>query len=71
MPKPISADYIYELPTVGQAAVSPDGERVAYVRSQVDGETKRSASHIELVPFSGGASRQITAGTTDRMPRWA
>ena len=69
--KPIDSDFIFELPTVSDPAIRPDGLDVAYVRGQVDREAMEGCSHIELVPFAGGASRQLTAGPYDGRPVWS
>ena len=69
--KRIDSDLIFELPAVSEPAIAPDGAAVAYVRSWVDREAIEARSHIELVPFGGGAARQLTAGPHDRRPVWA
>ena len=52
---------------LGEVALSPDGELVAYTRRTTAGNADRCA--IWLVPYGGGRPRQLTAGTgEDRSP---
>ena len=69
--KRIDTDFIFDLPSVSEPALSPDGETVAYVRAQTDREALEVRSHIEAMPFGGGAARQLTNGARDRSPAWS
>jgi dipeptidyl aminopeptidase/acylaminoacyl peptidase len=71
MPRPITSDIVFELPALSAPAISPDGESIAYVRSQPDGETMEQQSHIEVVPFGGGDARRLTGGPRDSAPAWS
>lgn len=52
---------------LGEVAISPDGEHVAYTRRTTVGNADRCA--IWLVPYRGGRPRRLTAGTgEDRSP---
>ena len=52
---------------LGEVALSPDGQLVAYTRRTTAGNADRCA--IWLVPYGGGRPRQLTAGTgEDRSP---
>ena len=70
-PRPITSDFVYDLPTVASPAISPDGSRVAYASARIDRETMESESHIAVVPFGGGPARRLTAGPRDRRPHWS
>ena len=71
MAKRIGSDYIFDLPTVGQPAISPDGSQVVYVRGDVSREEMKGSAHLELVSAEGGAPRMLTSGDGDGMPRWS
>jgi dipeptidyl aminopeptidase/acylaminoacyl peptidase len=51
--------------------ISPDGSRVAFVRVWVNQKADRYENALWIVPASGGAARQITAGPRDSGPRWS
>lgn len=71
MAKPITSDYIFDLPTVGQASISPDGSQVAYARTDVERGVMKNPAHLELVSAEGGDARVLTAGDGDGTPRWS
>ena len=55
---------------LGEVALSPDGELVAYTRRTTAGDSDRCA--ICLVAYRGGRVRRLTAGTgDDRSPRFS
>src|SRR5215471_15527118 len=64
---------VYELRSVGDPRISPDGRRVAYVETWIDGEANRYRSAIWLAPLDGSEEpRQLTSGErTDGSPRWS
>ena len=64
-------DIVIELPALSVPAISPDGQQIAYVHAQPDAETMEQRSHIEVVPFDGGAARRLTAGPRDGSPVWS
>ncbi len=69
MKTPIGPDIALDLGGVGSPAISPDGSRVAFVRSQVrDG---KRVSWIECAPFEGGEARRLTSGGSDSGPVWS
>ena len=54
------------------ARISPAGDRVAYVRSEIDWAENATPSRIWLVKTSGGAPLPLTAGPgRDDVPRWS
>jgi dipeptidyl aminopeptidase/acylaminoacyl peptidase len=71
--RPLEAQDLYRLRFVSDAQVSPDGRRVAYVVSRVDGDDRTTyRSQIVLVDLDHGTPRPLTAGLQrDRAPRWA
>ena len=70
-PRPFDSEFVLDLPSVGSPAIRPGDGAVAYVVSRVDRETLASESHIERVPFGGGAARPLTSGPRDGSPRWS
>ena len=71
MPSPISPDIVYELVTVSQPFVAPDGLRVAYVQSSVDRPAMESRSRVMVMDLPGGETRPFTAGPGDTSPRFS
>jgi dipeptidyl aminopeptidase/acylaminoacyl peptidase len=65
----ITIDDLYELTLVGDANISPDGERIAYVRRTIDKEKNDYLTSIWL--WEAGQTRQYTAGDKDGSPRWS
>ena len=71
---PIGPELAYEIVGVSDPAMSPDGERVAFVRSWIEGESGgkgESRSQIMLVSASGGEPAAFTAGPGDGMPMFS
>jgi len=63
---------VLAMKSVGEVAISPRGEWVAYVVSHRDLEDGRNLSSIWLVGGDGGEPIQLTRGTSsDRSPVWA
>ena len=76
----ITIDDLLALKWVSDPQLSPDGSRIAFVQTVVDGEADTYRSHLWVAPVDGGAStelgagdpRQFTAGEhRDSMPRWS
>ena len=55
--RPISYDDYYRIERAGGVALSPDGRRVAFVRSHVLEEENRTHSEIWLVDADGSSPR--------------
>ena len=71
MLSPITPDMIYELITVSEPSLSPDGARLAFVRSEVDKEAMESRSQIMMMSPPGGEAVPFTGGDRDAGPRFA
>jgi dipeptidyl aminopeptidase/acylaminoacyl peptidase len=65
----MSPEDLYRLKLVGDAQLSPDGERIAYVVKYLDRDQNDYASDIYL--WDGEGSRQYTSGGKDSAPRWS
>jgi dipeptidyl aminopeptidase/acylaminoacyl peptidase len=58
--------------SVSAVAVSPDGNRVAYVVGAIDMPANRYRSSLWLAPADGSSPpRQLTAGDSDQSPAWS
>src|SRR2546428_12929120 len=76
----ITIEDLLALKWVSDPQLSPDGSRIAFVQTVVDGEADTYRSHLWGAPVDGGAStelgagdpRQFTAGGhRGSMPRWS
>ena len=56
---------------VSDPAISLDGEKILYVRTEVIPEEEQQESHVWMVPFGDGAPILLTVGDgSDSSPRW-
>jgi dipeptidyl aminopeptidase/acylaminoacyl peptidase len=63
---------LFRLVQAGDAQISPDGRRIAFVRTQMNEEKDAYRSAIWLADVEGGAPRPFTAGPKrDTAPRWS
>jgi dipeptidyl aminopeptidase/acylaminoacyl peptidase len=64
---------VFELTSVGDPRLSPDGRHVAYVVNRIDGEANLYRASIWVAPVDGSAEpRQLTHGErSDHVPRWS
>ncbi len=69
---PARLEDLLRIRNIEDARISPAGDRVAYVLSEIDLEKNATPSRIWLVPTSGGAPFRLTGGPgRDEMPRWS
>ena len=71
MPSPIAPDLVYQLTSVSDPSLSPDGSRLAFVKSRVDKDAMESRSQIVMMALPGGEAAPFTGGTRDSRPRFA
>ena len=71
MTSPISPDIIYRLKNVGDPALSPDGERLAYTLSWVDRDEMEGRSRIMLMALDTGRAVEFTQGSRDGAPKFS
>ena len=63
---------LFRIALIADAQISPDGGRVAFVRTRLDEEKDEYLSNIWIVPAEGGEPRQFTSGPKrDTNPRWS
>lgn len=70
MRRPSLAD-LRELAVPEDPSIAPDGSRVAYVLSTVDTEKDVNVRRLWCVDTDGGPPRRLTAGASDRSPRFS
>lgn len=62
---------IYELEFVSDPQISPDGNKILYVRNFKDVMTDKNLSNIWIINFDGSENRPVTTGSqADNSPRW-
>ena len=71
MSSPITPDVVYQLTTVADPAISPDGACLAFTRSSVDRESGESRSQVLLMALPDDEPRPFTAGPKDGAPRFS
>jgi len=70
--RPITFEDLMKIQRVSDPQVSPDGQWVAFVVTNVDLEANKKPSHIWLISAGGGEPRQLTRGEgSDSRPRWS
>ncbi len=71
MPRTLTPEDLYAITLVEDPRISPDGTRIAYVRTTIDRDTYEYQRSLWIVPVEGGEPRQFTAGPRDTAPRWS
>ncbi|MBP6822666.1 MAG: S9 family peptidase [Acidobacteria bacterium] len=70
--RPIKLDDIPRLREVRDPQLSPDGQTIAFVVSQIDAKEDKSSAHIWMVGYDGKGERQITSGQeSESSPRFS
>src|SRR5215468_10546064 len=63
---------IFNLETVADPQISPDGKRIVYVRQFADIMTDKRCSNLWIINFDGSDHRPLTTGNfNDANPRWS
>ena len=71
MPSSISSDLVYKLVNIASPSLSPDGSRLAFVRSHVDSDSMETRSQIMVMDMASGESAPFTSGESDSSPRFS
>ena len=70
--RPMELEDMFRLKRVSEPQLSPDGQKVVYVVSEVLKEENRTQSDLWLVPSAGGAPQRLTESPKqNRHPRWS
>ncbi len=70
--QPARIEDLFRIRNIVDARISPAGDRVAYVLSEIDLAKNATPSRIWLARTDGGAPLRLTAGPgRDEMPRWS
>ena len=67
--RPVQIDDLFRFKLIGDAQISPDGRRIAYVLKELDRDADEYVSNIYV--HEDGESRRFTAGDKDSAPRWS
>ena len=68
----LAAELVYELKGISDPAISPDGSRIVYALSWVEGRGGAAANRSRLMLAAGTASRgEFTQGNADGGPRFS
>ena len=63
---------VFELEHVEDPRISPDGERIVFVRSSMDVMTDGPTSRLWMVDWNGAEARPLTRGeVSETSPRWS
>lgn len=72
MPQPITIEDLYEIKFLSRPRISPDGQHVAYVITEIDARKHAYHSAIWSVPASGGEAKRLTAAPANATnPSWS
>jgi dipeptidyl aminopeptidase/acylaminoacyl peptidase len=69
--RPIAETDLYSFKWIADPRISPDGAEILYTQVTVTAKHDNYQTAIWMVPATGGAARQITAGPRDSSPRWS
>lgn len=68
----LTPEDLYQFVTLSSARITPDGELIAFVRTETDPESKEPRSSIWVVPAAGGQAFPFTRSTkSDTSPAWS
>ncbi len=71
-PQLFSAEDLFDLEYISDPQISPDGERIVYVRNFMDIHTDQTLSNLWIIDFDGSRNRPLTTGNQhDYAPRWS
>ena len=71
MPAPITPELIYRLTSVSDPSISPDGGRLAYVRSKVDKDVMETRSQVMVMGLPDGQPAPFSGGIAASFPRFS
>ena len=69
--RPITFDDLIAMHRIGEAALSPDGNWVAYVVTTPDMDANANQTDLWMAPVAGGEAIELTRTGKDSSPRWS
>jgi dipeptidyl aminopeptidase/acylaminoacyl peptidase len=69
--RPVAAEDLYKLVFVSNPQISPDGSRVVFVASRMNGPKDTYDTDLYLVDTAGGVVRRLTSTHHDSNPVWS
>ena len=71
-PKYLTTETFYQMESVGNPEISPDGAEIAFMRSSIDQMKDQMQSNLWLVDVNGQRPRELTQGEwRDSAPAWS
>lgn len=68
----ITIEDLYNIAAISRPRISPDGQQVAYVVTEIDSHKHEYRSAIWITPTSGGKARRLTSGPANaNNPAWS
>ncbi len=72
MARSITIEDLYQMQFLSRPRISPDGQRVAFVDTTIDGEKHTYRSSVWIAPVAGGEARRFTFGSANASsPVWS
>ena len=68
---PLSVDDELDRVEPSEPAISPDGSRIVFVRSELDWKENERKTHLVRISLADGESIDFTRGPSDRAPAWS
>ena len=70
--KYLTAKDYYDLESIADPQISPDGKKIVYVRNFADIMTDKRYANLWIINFDGSGHRPLTGGlSSDHTPRWS
>jgi len=69
--RPIAETDLYAFRWIASPQISPDGAKIVYTLVTVNSKHDNYETSLWIIPSSGGAARQLTAGPHDTSARWS
>jgi dipeptidyl aminopeptidase/acylaminoacyl peptidase len=71
-PNKLTIQDVFNIETVSDPQISPDGKRIVYVRQFADIMSDKRCSNLWIISFDGTDHRPLTTGNfSDTSPRWS
>ena len=71
MSQPIGPQVAWQLKSVGDPSLSPDGHHLAYTFGWYDEAAEESRSRISVLELATGRTQEFTQGDSDSIPKYS